>query len=315
MMLTIDEIKDYLNMKKLPIIYTNSERNFYVKKIYDDYYYSNHDQSIIIRAFDDFEPISVSKSRYFSVYVNGIVVLQYVGDNSYNSDIFKIFDGLPFITLSPEHFDFFINEINTKGHDCIVYFDRISEQVMDYDGDQNINIMYVCLKEQKYKDKSFYKIVNGEILFAFGLYTNQYFGRDEYKKYFDKIAYLRKYYNLYTFIIYQSINADTIRLLVNTYDFEIVLNNAMTNKNLFKEPNHSTAYIYEKSKRMTAITIDTTDFDDHVDGLIEKVIDTALKEYPCLEFSMFLSDLGRYSSTLKDQEFDDYIKLFRMSTI
>jgi hypothetical protein len=314
-MLTIDEVKDYLNMPELPILHTNSERNFYVKKIYDDYYCSNHDQSIIIRAFDDFEPISVSTSRYFSVYVNDFVVLTYVGDHSYNSDIFKIFDGLPFMTLTPEHFYFFITEINTKGKDCIVYFDRLSEKVIDYNGDQNINIVYVCLKEQKYKDKSFYKIVNGEILFAFGLYTNQYFGSDEYKKYFDKIAYLRKYYNLYTFIIYQSINADTVRLLVSTYDFEIVLNNSVTHKHLFEESNHSAAYIYEKNKRTTPITINTIESGDAVGDLIEKIIDGVLKEYPCSYFDLFLSDGGVRYTSLDDKEMDDYVKLFRMSTI
>jgi len=314
-MLTIEEIKGYLNMSELPIVYTNSERNFYVKKIYDDYYCSNHDQSIIIRAFDDFEPISVSTSRYFTVYVNDVVVLTYVGDHSYNSDIFKIFDGLPFMTLIPEHFYFFINEINTKGKDCIVYFDRLSEKVIDYNGDQNINIVYVCLKEQKYKDKSFYKIVNGEILFSFGLYTNQYFGSDEYKKYFDKIAYLRKYYNLYSFLIYQSINADTVRLLVNTYDFEIVLNNSVSHKHVFKEPNHSAAYIYEKNKRKNPITVNTIENSDSVGELIEKTIDVVLKEYPCSDFELFLSECGVYYTSLNDKEMDDYVKLFRMSTI
>lgn len=314
-MLTIEEIKDYLNMPELPIAHTNSERNFYVKKIYDDYYCSNNDHSIIIRAFDDFEPISVSTSRYFSVYVNDVVVLTYVGDHSYNSDIFKIFDGLPFMTLTPEHFDFFITEINIKGKDCIVYFDRMSETVIDYDRDQNINIVYVCLKEQKYKDKSFYKIVNGEILFSFGLYTNQYFGSDEHKKYFDKIAYLRKHYNLYTFIIYQSINADTVRLLVNTYDFEIVLNNSVTHQHVFEEPNHSAAYIYEKNKRTTPITVNTIESVDRVAELIEKTIDMVLKEYPCSDLDLFLAECGVYYTSLNDKEIDDYIKLFRMSTI
>lgn len=315
-MLTIDEVKDYLNMKELPIVHTNSERNFYVKKIYDDYYCSNHDQSIIIRAFEDFEPISVSTARYFSVYVNDVVVLQYVGDNSYNSDIFKIFDGLPFMTLSTEHFDFFINEINTKGQDCIVYFDRMSEKVLDYVGDEHINIVYVLLKEQRYKDKSFYKITAaGELLYSYGLYTNQYFGNDDYKRHFNKIAYLRKYYQLYSFIIYQSLNMNTIRLLVSTYEFEIVLNNSVITPYSFTEPDHSAAYKYEKSKRYCSISIDTTGATDIIDDLIENVIDVLLKEYPCSEFDMFLSDLGRYSSTLKEQEFDDYIKLFRMSTI
>lgn len=315
-MLTIEEIKDYLNMPEIPIVYTNSERNFYVKKIYDDYYCSNHDQSIIIRAFDDFEPISVSKSRYFSVYVNNVVVLQYVGDHSYNSDIFKIFDGLPFITLSPKHFDFFITEINTKGQDCVVYFDRMSEKVMNYDGDENINIVYVLLKEQRYKDKSFYKITSdGELLYSYGLYTNQYFGNDEYKKHFNKIAYLRKYYNLYTFIIYQSINSDTVRLLVNTYDFEIVLNNSVTNKHVFEEPNHSAAYIYEKNKRTNPITVNTIESSDAVGELIEKIIDGVLKEYPCSDFELFLSECGVYYTSLNDKEMDNYVKLFRMSTI
>lgn len=314
-MLTIEEIKGYLNIPELPIVYTNSKRNFYVKKIYDDYYCSNHDQSIIIRAFDDFEPISVSTSRYFTVYINDVVVLTYVGDHSYNSDIFKIFDGLPFMTLSSENLSFFIDEVNTKSKDCIVYFDRISEKVIDYDGDQNINIMYVCLKTQKYKDKSFYKIVNGEILFSFGLYTNQYFGSDEYKKYFDKIAYLRKYYNLYNFLIYQSINADTVRLLVNTYDFEIVLNNSVTHKHVFEEPNHSAAYIYEKNKRKNPITVNTIENSDSVGELIEKTIDVILKEYPCSDFELFLSECGVYYTSLKDKEMDDYVKLFRMSTI
>ena len=40
-----------------------------------------------------------------------------------------------------------------------------------------------------------------------------------------------------------------------------------------------------------------------------------LKEYPCAEFEKFISESGRYFSTLEDHEFDDYIKLFRMITI
>lgn len=314
-MLTIEEVKNYLNMKNLPIIHKNVELNFYVKKIYDDYYCSNYDQSIIIRAFYDFEPISVSTSRYFTVYVNDVVVLTYSGDHSYNSDVFKIFDGLPFMTLTPEHFNFFINEVNTKGQDCIVYFDRMSEKSIDYDGDQNISILYVSLKEKKYKDKSFYKIVKGELLYSYGFYTNQYFGDNEYKKYFNKIAYLRKYYNLYSFLIYQSINADTVRLLVNTYDFEIVLNNSVSHKHVFKEPNHSAAYIYEKNKRKNPITVNTIENSDSVGELIEKTIDVVLKEYPCSDFELFLSECGVYYTSLNDKEMDDYVKLFRMSTI
>jgi hypothetical protein len=314
-MLTIEEIKNYLNMPELPIAHTNSERNFYVKKIYDDYYCSNHDQSIIIRAFDDFELISVSTSRYFTVYLNDVVILTYAGDHSYNSDVFKIFDGLPFMTLIPEHFDFFVNEVNTKGQDCIVYFDRMSEKSIDYEGDQNISILYVSLKEKKYKDKSFYKIVKGELLHSYGFYTNQYFGNNEYKKYFNKIAYLKQYYQLYTLMIYQSIDAQNVRFLLNNYDFEIILNNSANNTQLFTEPNHSVAYQYEKNKRHSAISVDTTGATDCIEALMDQLINILFKEYPCAEFSQFLSEAGRYHSSLTDHEFDDYIQLFRMSTI
>lgn len=314
-MLRIHEIKDYLNMKDISIVHTNGVQNSYVKKIYDDYYCANEDHSIIIHAFDDFEPISSSISRYFAVYLNDIIVLQYVGDKSYNSDIYKIFDSLPFMTLTPEHLNFFIDEINKNGKDCIVYFDRNIEKIIDYDGDQNINLLYVTLAERKYKDKSFYKVVNGELLCSYGLYTNQYFASDEYKKYFKKIAYIRNYYNLYSFIIYQSFNSKTIRLLVNTYDFEIMLNNSEQYPQLFTEPDHSEAYSYEKNKRDSRICIDTTGVNDSVAELIDDVIEFILKTYPCAEFEKFISDSGRYYSSLEDHEFEDYIKLFRMITI
>lgn len=314
-MLTIDEVKGCLAMNDLPVVYTNREQNSYVKKIYNDYFCANDDHSIIINAFDDFEPISSSIARYFTVYVNDVLVLKYVGDKSYNSDIYKIFDKLPFMTLTPEHLTFFIEEINTKGTDCVVYFDRESEKVIDYDGDQNINLLYVTLGEGKYKDKSFYKVVNGELLYSYGLYTNQYFANDEYKKYFTKIAYLRNYYSLYSFIIYQSFNSKTVRLLVNTYDFEIVLNNSDDNPELFTEPDHSDAYRYEKNKRDYRLCVDTSGVKDIVAELIDKVIEFILKEYPCSEFEKFISESGRYYSSLEDHEFEDYIKLFRMITI
>lgn len=315
MILTINEVKKYLNMKDLPVIHKNDELNFYVKKIYDDYYCSNYDQSIIIRSFEDFEPISSSFSRYFSVYVNDVAVLQYIGDQCLNADVSKVFDGLPFMNLSVEHFNFFINEVNTKGQDCIVYFDRMSEKSIDYEGDRNISLLYVSLKEKKYKDKSFYKIVNDELLHSHGFYTNQYFGNDEYKKYFNKIAYLKQYYQLYSLMIYQSVDAQTVRLLLNNYDFEIILNNSANNAQLFTEPNHSVAYQYEKRNRYSEISVDSAGATDCIDFLINQLINILLKEYPCAEFSQFLSEAGRYHSTLKDHEFDAYIQLFRMSTI
>lgn len=315
MMLTIDEIKNCLNDKELPIVYKNMAQNSYIKKIYNDYFCANEDHSIIINAFDDFEPISSSIVRYFAVYVNDVFVLKYVGDKSYNSDIYKTFDKLPFMTLTPEHLKFFIEEINTKGTDCVVYFDRESEKVIDYDGDQNVNLLYVTLDEGKYKDKSFYKIVNGELLYSYGLYTNQYFANDEYKKYFTKIEYLRNYYSLYSFIIYQSFNSKTVRLLVNTYDFEILLNNSDNNPELFTEPDHSEAYRYEKNKRDSRLCVDTSGSQDNIGELMDTVIDFIFKEYPCGEFQQFISDSGRYFSSLEDHEFEDYIKLFRMITI
>lgn len=252
MMLSTDEVKKYLNMKDLPIIHKNDELNFYVKKIYDDYYCSNYEQSIIIRSFEDFEPISSSFSRYFSVYVNDVIVLQYIGDQCTNANVSKIFDGLPFMNLSVEHFNFFINEVNTK---------------------------------------------------------------DEYKKYFNKIAYLKQYYQLYSLMIYQSVDAHTVRLLLNNYDFEIILNNSANNAQLFTEPNHSVAYQYEKRKRYSEISIDTAGAIDCIDFLMDQLINILLKEYPCAEFSQFLTEAGRYHSSLKDDEVDDYIQLFRMSTI
>jgi hypothetical protein len=45
------------------------------------------------------------------------------------------------------------------------------------------------------------------------------------------------------------------------------------------------------------------------------VIEFILKEYPCAEFEKFISESGRYFSSLEDHEFEDYIKLFRMITI
>lgn len=314
-MSNILEIKNKLSSQDLGTLTVNKETGFFLKIVFDEFYCFNKDQSIIIHTFKDVEPDSSELCQVFHLYLNDILVLEYIGENSSVLNIHEVLYHNPFLNLSSDYFDFLIKEIDEKGKGCIVYFGRMSEKVLDYVNDININIQYIRLKDKKYKNKSFFKIVNGDIFISYGLYSNQYYGEERYHKHFNKIKYLKTYYKLYSFIIYQSLKTKDIRLFISNYDFEILINNSKSNPYFFNEPRHFVPYNTENIKR--TISIKLLDSDPVIDQLIDESINTVLKHYPCKEFIEFLSSAGLMLSSfepLTDDEQSDYVNLFRIDT-